>query len=283
MTDPNRPLRSVIYLPASNARAIEKARTLDCDAVILDLEDAVSPAAKAEARAAAVAAVDQGGFGHRFVAIRVNGLPTMWSQDDFAAAAGSAADAIVVPKIDTADEAASAVAAAGGKPVWAMIESPLAVINVAEIARTPGIAALVAGTADLAKDLHAVDDGTRTAFLFALSAMVNAARAFGLTALDGIHADISDGEGLMRTTAQGAMLGFDGRTLIHPSQIETANRVYSPSAEAIADANGLIAAHEEAAAEGKAVAVYKGKLVEVLHVAAARRLLAVAEAIRRND
>jgi len=283
MTDLPRPLRSVLYLPASNARALEKARTLPCDAVILDLEDAVAPAAKEDARRAAVAAVDAGGFGPRLVAIRANGLPTPWSAEDFAAIAGSRADAIVVPKVDTVDQAAAAVAAAGGKPVWAMIESPLAVLNVAAIAATPGVAALVAGTADLAKDLRAQDDGNRTAFLFALSAMVNAARAFGIAVLDGMHPDIADEDGLRRSTAQGAMLGFDGRTLIHPAQIAAANDVYSPGADAIADAHGLIAAHEEAAAQGKAVAVYKGKLVEVLHVAAARRLLALHAAIAARD
>lgn len=283
MTDQPSPVRSVLYLPASNARAVEKARTLACDAVILDLEDAVAPGAKEEAREAAIAAVNAGGFGHRLVGIRVNGLPTRWSQDDFAAIAASRADVIVVPKVDSPGEAAAAVAAAQGKPVWAMIESPLSVIHVADIARTPGVTALLAGTADLGKELHAQDDGNRTAFLFALSAMVNAARAYGLIALDGIHADITDEAGLRRSTLQGAMLGFDGRTLIHPAQIAIANEVYSPSAEAVADANGLIAAHEAAVAEGKGVAVYKGKLVEVLHVAAARRLLAISDALSARN
>lgn len=282
MTDAIRPLRSVLYLPASNPRAVEKARTLDCDAVILDLEDAVAPDAKPDARHAAVEAAKAGGFGHRLLAIRVNALSTPWGRDDFAAASTAPVDAIVVPKVDSPAQAAEAVAAAGGKPVWAMIESPRAVIDVAQIAATPGLAALVAGTADLAKDLRARAGNDRLPFLFALSAMLNAARAYGVVALDGIHADIQDLEGVEQTSRQGAELGFDGRTIVHPSHIEPANRAYAPSLEAVENARGLIAAHEQAEAEGRGVTTYKGRLVEVLHVAEARRLLAFAEAISRR-
>lgn len=278
MTHSFRPLRSVLYLPASNARAIEKARTLDCDAVVLDLEDAVAPQVKVEARGAAVQAVTDGGFGHRLVAIRVNALSTQWGADDFAAVRASAVDAIVVPKVDTPEQAAAAVAASGGKPVWAMIETPLSIIHVAAIAATPGLAALVAGTSDLGKELRARDDGSRTAFLYGLSAIVNAARAYGLAALDGVHGDIHDSEGFARSTLQGARLGFDGRTLIHPGQIESANRVYSPSAEAVEDAHGLIAAFDAAMAAGQGIATYKGRMVENLHVEEARRTLAFAQA-----
>lgn len=279
MSDAIRPLRSVLYLPASNARAVEKARTLDCDAVILDLEDAVAPDSKPEARAAAVEAASRGRFGHRLLAIRVNALSTPWGRDDFAAASAASVDAIVVPKVDTPAQATEAVAAAGGKPVWAMIESPRAVIDVARIAATPGLAALVAGTADLAKDLRAKAGNDRLPFLFALSAMLNAARAYGLVALDGVHGDIHDLDGVEQTSLQGAALGFDGRTIVHPSHIELANRAYAPSPEAVDNARGLIAAHEEAQAEGRGVTTYKGRMVEVLHVAEARRLLAFAEAI----
>lgn len=279
MSDALRPLRSVLYLPASNARAVEKARTLACDAVILDLEDAVAPDAKPDARRAAVEAAAAGGFGHRLLAIRVNALSTSWGRDDFAAAAAAPVDAIVVPKVDSPEQASEAVAAAGGKPIWAMIESPRAVIDVAQIAATPGVAALVAGTADLAKDLRARASNDRLPFLYALSAMLNAARAHGLVALDGVHGDIHDLEGVEQTSRQGAELGFDGRTIVHPSHIEPANRAYAPSPDAIENARGLIAAHEEAQAEGRGVTTYKGRMVEVLHVAEAQRLLAFAAAI----
>lgn len=272
-------LRSVLYLPASNPRAVEKARTLGCDAVVLDLEDAVAPDAKAEARVAAVEAVAAGGFVRKLVLIRVNHLRTPWGADDFAAAAGSAVDAIVVPKVDSAEEARDAVAAAGGKPVFAMIESPRAILALPEIAATPGVAALVAGNADLAKELRATVDANRSSLLYALSAMVIAARANNLVALDGIHADIQDVDGLDLTSAQGAAFGFDGRTIIHPSHIDSANRAYSPSPEQVEHARGLIAAHEEANADKRGVTTYRGKLVEVLHVEEARRILEIAEAI----
>ncbi len=280
MTNPfNRPLRSVLYLPASNARAIEKARGLACDAVILDLEDAVAPAAKQEARAAAVAALAQGGFGERLMAIRANGLDTQWGAGDFAAIAGSKAEAIVVPKVDTPAQAAAAVAAAGGKPVMAMIESPRAVIDCPLIAATPGLAALIAGTSDLGKELRARGDSMRSAFTYALSAMLTAARAYGLIALDGVHTDIPDLASLEATSIQGAKMGFDGRTIIHPSHIEAVNRAYSPTDDEVAEARAFIAAYEDALARGEGVATFKGKLIENLHVDNARRLIAFAEAI----
>lgn len=274
-----RPLRSVLYLPASNARAVEKARGLPCDAVILDLEDAVAPDAKTGAREAAVAAVREGGFGRRHVAIRVNALATEWSAADFEAVSAAPVDAIVVPKVDTAEQAQAAVAAARGKPVWAMIESPRAVLSVERIAAVPGLGALLAGHADLAKDLRATPGPDRAELLYAMQAMLCAARAFGLVALDGVHTDIQDLDGVTRTSAQGAAMGYDGRTIVHPSHIDAANRAYAPTAEAIEQARGLIAAHEAAVAEGRGVTTYKGRLVEVLHVDEARRLLAFAAAI----
>lgn len=275
----DRPLRSVLYLPASNARAIEKSRALDCDAVILDLEDAVAVDFKVDARVAAVAALAEGGFGDRLVAIRANGLDTQWGAEDFAAIAASRADAIVVPKVDTPAQAAAAVAAAGGKPVMAMIESPRAVIDCPAIAATPGLAALIAGTSDLGKELRARGDEGRSAFLYSLSAMLTAARANGLVALDGVHTDIPNLASLEATSIQGATMGFDGRTIIHPSHIEAVNRAYSPSAEEIEEARAFIAAYEEALSKGVGVATYKGKLIENLHVDNARRLLAFADAI----
>jgi citrate lyase beta subunit len=263
--------RSVLYLPANRASAIAKARTLPADAVILDLEDAVQPEAKPEARAAAVAAQAEGGWEGKLL-LRVNGLATAWSAQDFTAAAGF--DGVVVPKVDSADEAAAAVRAANGVPVWAMIETPKGVLAAAEIAATPGIVGLLAGMADLAKDLHARPDAARTPLLYSLSAIIIAARAAGIACYDGVYTDIRNPEGFEAEARQGLMLGFDGKTLIHPSQVEPCNAVFASSEAEIADAEGVIAAYEAALAAGAGVATYNGKMVEVLHVAEARRLLA---------
>ena len=272
-------LRSALYLPASNQRAIEKARTLNADSIVLDLEDAVAPDAKVAARAAAIEAAAIGGFGPSLLAIRVNRLDTRWGPADFDAVAVSKADVIVVPKVDSAEEAGAAVAAARGKPVWAMIESPRAILNLSAIAATRGIAALVAGTADMAKELRATVDVDRSALRYALSAIVVAARAHGLVALDGIHGDIQDLDGLDYTSVQGASFGFDGRTIIHPTHIESANRAYSPSPEAVERARGLIDSFEAARTDNRGVATYQGRLVEVLHADEARRIIETAEAI----
>ena len=272
-------LRSALYLPASNARAIGKSRSLDADAVILDLEDAVAPDAKPAARDAAVQAAAAGGFAPRLLAIRVNRLDTPWGAADFKAASAAAVDIIVVPKVDTAAEAAAAVSAARGKPIWAMIESPRAILNLPAIAATSGITTLVAGNADMAKELRATVDAHRSALLYALSAIVVGARANGLAALDGIHGVIEDLDGLDLTSRQGASLGFDGRTIIHPSHIESANRAYSPTAEAIDHARGLVDAFETAQAGRRGVATYRGRLVEILHAEEARRLIVIADAI----
>lgn len=274
-----RPRRTVLYLPASNARAIEKARTLSADVLILDLEDAVAPDAKEEARKAAVAAVAAGGFGKSEVLIRANGLGTQWAEGDFAAISKAPVAGIVVPKVATAAEAAEAVQLAGGKSVWAMIETPRGVQNVDAIADTAGIGALVAGFADLAKELHAKPGPEQLALLYAASRIVMAARSSDILAFDGIYPDFHDGEGVAREARQAVELGFDGKTCIHPNQLEIVNRLFAPSEEEITYARGLIAAHEAAMAEGKGVASFKGRLVEGLHVAEAQRLLAFAEAI----
>ena len=270
--------RSLLYLPASNARAVEKARGLPADAVILDLEDAVAPDAKADARAAAVAAVAEG-WGSRPVGIRVNGFGTAWRAADFAAVSASKAAFLVVPKINGAEEAAEAVSLAGGKPLFAMIETPRAVQRVDAIADVPGVSALLAGFADLQKDLRARTGPERTALLYAASRIVNAARASGLLAFDGVFTGIGDAAGLAREAAQAVELGFDGNSCIHPSQIEGVNRAFSPSAEDVADARGLVEAHAQAMADGKAVATFKGKMVELLHVAEAERTLRLAELV----
>lgn len=272
----SRPRRSVLYMPAANARAIAKARTLACDCVILDLEDAVAPEAKPAARAAAVAAVQAGGWCEREVLLRVNGLATAWSSDDFAAAVGAGVAGIVVPKIDSVADVAEAVRRAGGVPVWAMIETARGVLAADGIAAVPGAAALVAGMADLGADLGAKPGNDRLPLLYSLSRIVLAARAAGVLAFDGVFTDINDTSGCEIEALQGAAFGFDGKTLIHPSQIAIANRVFAPSAAEIDDACGLIAASEAALADGRGVTTYKGKLVEVLHVAAARRLLGAA-------
>ena len=276
---PDRPRRSVLYMPASNPRAIEKARSLDCDAIILDLEDAVAPDAKAAARAAAVEALKAGGFGHRELAIRVNGFSTVWMADYFAAAVAARPDAIVVPKVDSVAQAEEAARLAYGIPVWAMIESPRSVLDCDRIAAVDGITALVAGMADFAKDIGATPGVDRLELMYALQRMLIAARAAGILALDGVHVDIQDLDGLEVACRQGAAMGFDGKTLVHPNQVEPANRAFSPDPAAIEDARGLIAAHEAAKAEGRGVTTYKGRMIEVLHVATARQLLAYADAI----
>lgn len=271
-------MRSLLYLPASNARAVEKARTLPADAVILDLEDAVAPDAKAGARDAAVAALAEG-FGDRQVGIRVNGFGTDWCEADFAAVAASAAAFAVVPKIDGAEDAARAVALGGGKPVFAMIETPRAVQRVDAIADVAGVRALVAGFADLQKDLRAKPGPGREPLLYAASRMVTAARASGLLVFDGVFTGIGDDEGLAAEARQAVALGFDGKTCVHPSQLDGVNRAFSPSPDEIAHARGLVEAHRAAMAAGKGVATFKGRMVEVLHVLEAERTLRLAELV----
>ncbi len=278
MIDSLRPRRSILYLPANRDSAIAKARTLPADCVILDLEDAVQPEAKAAARSAAVAAAKAGGWGERELILRANGIATPWFADDVAGAVAAPFAALLVPKVDSAEEARAAVTAAGGKPVWAMIETPRGVLAAAAIAAVPGVAALVAGMADLAKDLRCRPDAARTPLLYSLSTIVLAARAAEILAFDGVFADIRDGDGFAAEARQAVMLGFDGKTLIHPSQVEPCNRAFSPSPAELAAARGMIAAYAAALAAGAGVATYEGRMVEVLHVAEARRLLALADA-----
>ncbi len=280
------PRRSVLYMPGSNARALEKGRTLPADGLVLDLEDAVAPSAKEEARRLVVSALAAGGFGAREVVVRVNGPDTPWGPDDLLAAAGSGAAAVLLPKVESAADvrsAALALDAAGAPPalrLWCMIETPRGVLAAAEIASaTPRLGCLVAGTSDLVKDLRARHTPGRVEVLASLSLIVLAARANGLAALDGVHLDLADDAGLEAACRQGRDLGFDGKTLIHPRTIGVANRVFAPDAEEIATARRIIAAHAEAEAAGKAVLVVDGRLVEALHVAEARRVVALAEAI----
>jgi citrate lyase beta subunit len=278
MTD-YRPRRSVLYLPGANARAIEKARALPADTVIIDLEDAVAPHAKEAARGAALEAVATGSWGGRELAIRVNGLGTPWAEADFAAVASSAVDVLVVPKVDGPADAARAVRLAAGKPVWVLVETPRAVLTADAIADVPGIEGLICGFADLTKDLRAKPGADRMPLLYSASRIVLAARAAGILAFDGVFTDIRDPAGLEAETRQGVELGFDGKTCIHPDQLATVNRLFAPSAEEVEHARGLIEAHRAALAEGKGVATFRGKLVEVLHVAEARRTLKIAEVV----
>jgi citrate lyase beta subunit len=269
-------LRSALYLPANRPSAIAKARGLACDAVILDLEDAVQPEAKPDARAAAVAAAVEGGWDRRTLLLRVNGSDTPWHADDMAAAQSAGFAGVVVPKVDSAADAAAAVALAGGLPIVAMIETPASVLNAAAIAAVPGVVALLAGMADLAKALNCGSDAQRTPLLFSLSAIVLAARAAGVACIDGVCTEFRNEAAFRAEAEQGKLLGFDGKSLIHPTQVEPCNAVFSPSDAEIAHARAQIAAYEAALSQGRGVATLDGQMVEVLHVEQARRLLARA-------
>ena len=282
-----RPRRSVLYMPGSNARALEKGRTLPADALILDLEDAVAPDAKAAARATIREAVAAGGYGGRELVVRTNGLNTPWGYDDLVMAASSGADAVLLPKVESADmvRQAEAVLRANGAPdgqaIWCMMETPLGMLNAKEIAgASPRLGGLVMGTSDLAKDLHAAHTRDRLPMITSLGLCLLAARAYGLAILDGVHLDLNDEEGFEASCRQGRELGFDGKTLIHPKTIAACNEAFAPGADEIAFAHRIIDAHAAAAAEGKGVVLVDGKLVENLHVENARRLVAMAEAIR---
>jgi citrate lyase subunit beta / citryl-CoA lyase len=285
-----RPRRSVLYMPGANARALEKARGLACDAIIMDLEDAVAPDAKDQARAQITAALAEGGYGGREVVVRANGLGTPWGREDLAALAGAGADAILLPKVESADGVRQALAVLdeAGAPetlaVWCMMETPRAILEAAAIAgASPRLAALVMGTSDLAEDLHAAHTAMRLPMLTALSHCILAARAYGLAILDGVYLDLADDEGFAAQCRQGAELGFNGKTLIHPKTIAAANAAFAPSEDAVAWARRIIAAHAEAEAAGKGVVLVDGKLIENLHVAAAGRTVALAEQIAASE
>jgi citrate lyase subunit beta/citryl-CoA lyase len=280
MTD--RPRRSALYMPASNAKAIEKAKTLDCDVVILDLEDAVAPEAKDMAREQAVAAVKAGGFGHRELVIRANGLDTPWGADDLTAAAEAGPDAILVPKVnDAADVAAydKAIAAASDKTrLWTMIETCRSVFRLDEIAAASAgtrLSAWVMGTNDLAKEMRARQTPGREPFAAALGLSVAAARANNLIILDGVYNDLDNDAGLEAVCEQGVDFGFDGKTLIHPRQVEICNRVFSPTESEVAFAHAVIAAFALPENAGKGAIRVEGRMAELLHLAQARRLVAV--------
>ena len=286
MTDDLRPRRSVLYMPGANERALDKAKGLPADALILDLEDAVAPDAKTEARERVCAAVTSGDYGRRELTIRANGLDTQWHADDVRAIAEAGPAAIVVPKINSVDDVRaveSALEAAGAPDhtkIWAMVETPIAMLHAAEIAAASDrLAVLVMGTNDLAKELHAEHVPGRQPLLTGLGLCLLAARATGKVILDGVYNDIKNEDGFAAECTQGRQMGFDGKTLIHPSQLEPANRIFAPSEDEVARAEVIIAAFTEAEAEGRGVVTVDGRMIENLHVDQARRTLAQAEAI----
>ena len=281
-----RPRRSVLYMPSSNERALQKAKTLPVDALILDLEDAVAPDAKEQARENACAAAQSGEYGQREVTIRINALGTEWHDDDLRAACAAGPDGIVVPKVGSADEVHRLMTAmeAAGAPehtsLWAMVETPAAMLHCEEIAgASPRLAVLVMGTNDLAKELHAEHVPGRAPLLTGLSLCLLAARATGTVILDGVYNDVRNAEGFEAECRQGRELGFDGKTLIHPGQVEVCNATFAPSEDAVADARGVLEAWR--AGGGAGVVTHNGRMIENLHVETAERVLAVHEAISR--
>jgi citrate lyase subunit beta/citryl-CoA lyase len=288
MTEDFIPLRSVLYMPSSNARALEKARSIPCDALILDLEDAVAPDAKPAAREAACAAAASGDYGWRTVTIRVNGIGTPWHDDDLAAAAQAGPQAVVVPKVGSAAEVGQLVDALekAGAPdhttLWAMVETPGAILDALAIARaSQRLSALVLGTNDLVKELYATHVPGRAPILPSLHTALLAGRAAGLAVLDGVYNDVKDLDGFLDECRQGRAMGFDGKTLIHPGQVEGANEVFAPSEHAVADARGVLEAWEAGAGTG--VVTYQGRMIESLHVESARRTLTIHDAIAAID
>lgn len=281
-----RPRRSVLYVPGSNPRALKKARTLPADALILDLEDAVAPEAKEAARRQIADALAAGGYGGRELLVRVNGLDTQWGHDDVASVTGSGADGILLPKVESAEtvrqleEYLAACDAPAAMAIWCMIETPLGVLHAEEIAwASHRLGGLVMGTSDLAKDLHCLHTPDRLPIVTSLSLCMLAARAHGLAILDGVHLDLADDAGFAAACRQGLEFGFDGKTLIHPRTIDTANEIFAPSADELDWSERIIAAHAEAIEAGLGVVVVDGRLIENLHVENARRILSLAAMI----
>ena len=279
-----RPRRSVLYMPSSNQRALEKAKSIPCDGLILDLEDAVAPDAKPDAREAACAAASSGDYGKREVTIRVNGADTEWHADDLKAACAAGPDAIVVPKVDSADAVLRLVDGMTGHDapehtqLWAMVETPYAMLHAEEIAAaSERLTVLVMGTNDLAKELYAEHVPGRQPLLAGLGIALLAARATGKAILDGVYNDVKNAEGFLAECRQGREMGFDGKTLIHPGQVDAANEEFAPSEQAVEDARGILQAWEDG--QGSGVVTYNGRMIENLHVESARRTLSIHDAI----
>ncbi|OBI94203.1 CoA ester lyase [Mycobacterium sp. 1245805.9] len=285
-----RPRRSALYLPGNNPRALEKGRTLPADVLIFDLEDAVGPDAKADSRSRVCDAVSSGTYRPREIVVRINGLGTDWHDDDLAAVAASGADGVLVPKVETGEQVRTLTGALDelGAPeplrLWVMIETPRAILRAEEVASASDrLAALVVGTNDLVNDLHGLHLPGRAPVLTALSLAVLGARAAGKVVLDGVFNDITDEGGFRAEARQGREMGFDGKTLIHPSQIGPANDVFGPSDKELADARKIVSAYEEAQAAGNSVITVDGRMIESLHVRDAQRILALGELIAEME
>ncbi len=284
MTTQMRPFRSVLYIPGSKDRALDKARGLPVDAIIFDLEDAVSPDAKVEARGTLKAALEQGGYGNRYKIIRINGLDTEWGAEDIAALLDAPADAILVPKVNSAADIDAVKTLLGNDtPIWAMIETPAGVLHSSEIAAHPALEGFVAGTNDLAKELNCRTRPDRLPMQISLQMMLLAARGNDVIAVDGVYNQFKDEEGLRAECEQGRDLGFDGKTLIHPAQVAVTNECFAPSEAELDLARRQIEAFEEVEKSGQGVAVVDGKIVENLHVETAKKTLAKAAAIADLD
>lgn len=286
MPQDSHPYRSVLYMPGSRPRALEKARSLPADALILDLEDAVAPAEKENARELVAKAVEDGGYGSRKLIVRVNGFDTAWGEADLARAARAQPDAILLPKVESPADIARAallMADAGAEErvrIWAMMETPRGALNALAIADShPRLEGFVLGTNDLVKDLGAAHTPDRLPLVASLGLCLLAARAAGLVCVDGVYNAFQDAEGLRAACLQGRDMGFDGKTLIHPDQLAIANEVFAPSSEAVDLARRQVEAFEAATARGEGVAVVDGRIVENLHVVTAKRLIGRAEAI----
>ncbi len=283
---PIRPRRSVLYMPGSNQRALEKARQLSADCLLLDLEDSVAPSAKLLAREQVMAAVKAGGYGSRELVVRVNGLDSDWGEDDIRAVAQSGTDAICLPKVETAAEIEElvkimdAAAAPEAMRIWIMSETPRGILNINEVASSHNrLQVIVMGTTDLAKELRLRHTPERQGFVTSLGLCLLAARANGLEILDGVFLDLEDTAGFYQSCLQGRDWGFDGKTLIHPKQLVAANEIFAPSANELSRSTKILEAWRQAESEGKAVVLVDGKLVENLHVEEAQHLLAIADAI----
>ncbi len=282
-----RPRRSILYMPGSNSRALEKGRVLAADGLILDLEDSVAPDAKELARDQISRAISMGGYGRRELIVRVNEIKTPWGLDDLKAVATMGVDAILLPKVESAEsiQQTEKIIATAGAPddlnIWCMMETPLGMLHAEEIAHaSPKVEALVMGTSDLAKDLHCSHRPDRLAFLTSLGLCMLAARANSIAILDGVHLDLDDNKGFEASCQQGRDWGFDGKTLIHPKTIDVANKVFSPSIKDVDWSKKIISAHAEAVARGEGIVVVDGKLIENLHVINAERLVILADAIK---
>jgi len=278
-----RPYRSVLYIPGSKPRALEKALGMPVDAIIFDLEDAVTPDEKINARNTLADTLARNDYGPRARLVRVNGLDSDWGRDDISAFVGTDIDGILVPKVNIGADIDTVAGLIPDAPIWAMMETTQSILNAAEIAAHPRLAGFVMGTNDLAKELMCRTPVDRAPMMTALQMCVLAARAHGVTCIDGVYNAFKDDAGLHRECEQGRDLGFDGKSLIHPAQVEIANNVFAPDADDIALANRQIAAFQDAQASGQGVAVLDGKIVENLHIVTAKAILAKAAAVKAME